>query len=175
MAVERALCAQGAAAAAAQAAWDHFCAIMNLPVWEHDAFRCTCGALGIADILFNHPVINKADCLCNILETGRGLCNRGVAWGVAYGALTAIDCASSLVGAPMCTIGGGAIGSAAGAVTGNPAAGGAGLIIGCFIGARKGPMIVDLMMEAFQNMMKYGGNPIPVDEIHACCRLLGIN
>lgn len=102
-----------------------------------DLVDCFCFGAGVADIIpgiGECPYVEAADCVCNVLTTMQVMCNRNEAWGVAYGALTGLDCAS----VPIGTAAGVVLGCITGGAIGTPPAPGAGTGIGCILGGLSG-------------------------------------
>ena len=127
-----------------------------------DIVNCGCALIAVADVGSSSPLVERVDCLCNVLSSFGQMCDTGISswqfW--AYSALTTLDCAS----APVAIVLGGLVGEAA-----YPAGGG---VIGAIIGATPaGDAAVDVAAMALQNMVTQG-TPLPMSQGKSCCNLI---
>jgi hypothetical protein len=145
-----------------------FCGLANLgnDAAAQDALSCACFAVGVADIIpaLSTAAVELTDCACNVVTTAQTFCNSGFVPGVAYSALTAIDCLAPTIGAA----GGALAGGAGGFVLGGPEGAAAGAILGYRVGEIIGDPIIDIAASAAQNYATQG-TIFPAAQYTACC------
>jgi RHS repeat-associated protein len=142
---------------------DALCGLAK-PASNSNIVTCACFVMGVADMapgVGQVPLVEKADCACNVLTAANLYCNKQFTRAAAYGLLTAIDCMSielgELLGVPL----GGAIGTVL-----NPGVGTAG---GAAVGAVFGDALVDVAAFAVQNYITQG-TVLPQAQVNACCQ-----